>query len=86
MKKDIKYLIARNRMLYGHKEADRDTDDYTKFVSDYLLKQGYNKIDFEYVDEYPQGDTDEQAALRDEIESAYRSSKRSNNPTDKYAR
>jgi len=85
MKKDIKFLIARNRMLYGRKEADWDTDDYAKFVNEYLQQQGYNKVDVEYVDDYPEGNADEQAALRDEIESAYRTRK-SSNPTDKYAR
>jgi hypothetical protein len=61
MKKDIKFLIARNRMLYGRKEADWDTDDYAKFVNEYLQQQGYNKVDVEYVDDYPQGNADEQA-------------------------
>ncbi len=85
MKKDIRFLIARNRQLYGRQEADWDTEDYAKFVNEYLRNQGYNKVDLDYVDEYPQGDADDQAALRDEIESAYRT-RRSNNPTDKYAR
>ncbi len=85
MKKDIKVLIARNRMLYGRKEADWDTEDYAKFVNDYLRKQGYNQVGIEYVDDYPGGNADEQAALRDEIQSAYRL-KRSSDPQDKYTR
>jgi hypothetical protein len=86
MKKDIKFLIARNRQLYGRGEADWDTEDYAKFVNEYLRNQGYNKVDLEYVDEYPTGDADDQAALGEELEEAYRTSKRGNNPTDKYAR
>ncbi len=86
MKKDIRFLIARNRMLYGRKEADWDTEDYAKFVNEYLHNQGYNKVDIDYVDEYPKGDADDQAALREEIEDAYRSNRRGNDPTDKYAR
>ena len=86
MKKPIKFLIARNRMLYGHKEADWDTEDYAKFANEYLLQQGYEQVDINYVDDYPAGDADDQAALRDEIESAYRSSRRGNDPTQKYAR
>ena len=86
MKRDIKFLIARNKMLYGRKEADWDTDDYARFVNEYLRQQGYNQVDMEYVDEYPEGNADEQAALREEIESAYRTNRRSNDPTDKYAR
>ena len=86
MKKDIQFLIARNRMLYGHKEADWDTEDYAKFANEYLRQQGYEKVDINYVDDYPQGDADDQAALREEIESAYRTNRRSNDPTDKYAR
>jgi hypothetical protein len=85
MKKDIKFLIARNRMLYGRKEADWDTEDYAKFVNEYLRQQGYNRVDVEYVDDYPESNADDQAALRDEIESAYRTRK-SSNLTDKYAR
>ncbi len=86
MKKDIKFLIARNRQLYGREEADWDTEDYAKFVNDYLRNRGYKKVDVQYVDEYPAGDADEQAALRDEIEEAYRTTKRGNDPTQKYAR
>ena len=85
MKKDIKFLIARNRMLYGRKEADWDTEDYAKFVNEYLRNQGYNKVAIDYVDDFPEGNADEQAALREEIETAYRL-RPGNNPTDKYAR
>ncbi len=86
MKKDIKFLIARNRQLYGRAEADWDTEDYAKFVNKYLSDRGYEKVDVEYVENYPEGDADDQAALREEVESAYRTTKRGNNPTDKYAR
>lgn len=86
MKKDIKFLIARNRMLYGRKEADWDTEDYARFVNDYLRNQGYENVDIDWVEEYPEGGADEQAALRDEIESAYRTTRRGNDPTQKYAR
>jgi GH18 family chitinase len=86
MKKDIRFLIARNKMLYGRQEADWDTEDYARFANDYLRNQGYDKVDIDYVDDYPQGDADEQAALREEIESAYRANRRSNDPTQKYAR
>ncbi len=85
MKKDIKFLIARNRKLYGREEADWDTEDYAKFVNEYLRNQGYDKVDIDYVDEFPKGDADEQAALREEIDTAYRN-RRSNDPTQKYAR
>ena len=85
MKKDIKFLIARNRMLQGCKEADWDTEDYAKFVNEFLRNHGYNRVDIDHVDDYPQLDAGEQAALRDEFESAYRA-RRPNNPTDKYAR
>ena len=86
MKRDIRFLIARNRMLYGHKEADWDTEDYAKFVNEYLRRQGYDKVDVDYVDDYPEGNADDQAALREEIESAYRATRRGNDPTDKFAR
>ncbi len=85
MKKDIRFLVARNRKLYGRAEADWDTEDYARFVNEYLRNQGYDKVDIDYVDEFPKGDADEQAALREEIDTAYRL-RRSNNPTDKYAR
>ncbi len=85
MKKDIKFLIARNRQLYGRKEADWDTEDYAKFINEYLRQHGYNEVDIEYVDDYPNANADDQAALRDEIESAYRL-KKSSNPADKYTR
>lgn len=86
MKKDIKFLIARNRMLYGRAEADWDTEDYAKFANQYLRDRGYDPIDVQFVDDYPPSDADDQAALREEIESAYRSTKRGNDPTDKFAR
>lgn len=86
MKKDIKFLIARNHQLYGRGEADWDTEDYARFVNEYLRNQGYDNVNVEYVDEYPAGDADDQAALREELEEAYRTTKRGNNPTQKYAR
>ena len=86
MKKDIKFLIARNRQLYGRSEADWDTDDYAKFVNGYLRDKGYEKVDVEFVDDYPAGDADDQAALREELMTAYQATKRGKNPTDKYAR
>ena len=85
MKKDIKFLIARNRMLYGRKEADADTEDYARFVNDFLRNRGYEQVDIQYVENYPEGDADDQAALREEVESAYRSSK-GDTPDAKYAR
>ena len=85
MKKHIKFLIARNRMLDGCKEADWDTDSCARFVNEYLRDQRYTKVDIDCVEDYPAGAADEQSALRDEIESAYRP-KRSSNPIDKYAR
>ncbi len=86
MKKDINFLIARNKMLYGRKEADWDTEDYARFANDYLRKQGYENVNIGYVEDYPEGDADDQAALREEIESAYRANRRGNDPTDKFAR
>ena len=86
MKKDIRLLIARNKVLYGRQEADWEKGDYARFANDYLRNQVYDKVDIDYVDDYPQGDADEQAALREEIESAYRANRRSNDPTQKYAR
>ncbi len=85
MKKDIKFLIARNRQLYGRAEADWDTEDYAKFVNEYLRQQGYDNVELNYVDEFPKGDADDQAALREEIDTAYRN-RRPNDPTQKYAR
>ena len=85
MKKDIKFLIARNCMRYGRKEADWNTDGRARFVNEYLRDQRYTKVDIDYVEDYPTGAADEQPALRDEIGSAYRP-KRSSNPIDKYAR
>ncbi len=86
MKKDIRFLIARNRMLYGRKEADWDTEDYAKVANEYLRQHGYDQVNIDYVEDYPAGDADDQAALREEIESAYRSTRRGNDPTDKFAR
>ncbi len=86
MKKDIRFLIARNRMLYGRKEADWDTEDYAKFANEYLQQHGYDRVNIDYVEDYPEGDADDQAALREEIESAYRATRRGNDPTDKFAR
>ncbi|HMA07690.1 MAG TPA: hypothetical protein VKP68_07510 [Ramlibacter sp.] len=86
MKKDIKFLIARNRMLYGREEADWDTEDFAKFVNQFLGDRGYQQVDVQYVEDYPAGDADDQAALREEVMEAYRTIKRGNDPTQKYAR
>ncbi len=86
MKKDIKFLIARNKQLYGRSEANWDTEDYARFVNEYLRDRGYDNVNLEYVDEYPTGDADDQAALREEVMDAYRANRRGNNPTEKYAR
>lgn len=85
-KDKIRFLIARNRMLYGRKEADWDTEDYAKFVNEYLRNKGYNTIDVNVVDDYPEGNPDDDAALREEVEDAYRKNRRPGNPTEKYAR
>ncbi len=55
-------------------------------MNEYLRDRGYDNINLEYVDEYPSGDADDQAALREEVMDAYRANRRGNNPTEKYAR
>ena len=83
--KGYKFSDRKKSQAFGREEADWDTDDYARFVNEYLRQQGYNKVDINYVDDYPEGTADEQAALREEVDMAYRT-RRSNNPTDKDAR
>ncbi len=84
MKKNIKFLVARNSTLYSPEAAEQDAQEYAMFANEYLQKHGYDQVEIEFVDDYPAGNADEQAALREEIWSAYRPS-RANNPTDPYA-
>jgi hypothetical protein len=82
----IRFLVARNRMLYSRAEADWDTEDYARFANEYLRNKGYKQVDVAFVDEYPAGNPDDDAALRAEVEEAYRQTRRGSNPTEKYAR
>ena len=85
-KKKFRFLVARNRMLYGRAEADWDTEDYARFANEYLRSKGYNDVNVDIVDDYPEGNPDDDAALREEVEEAYRKTRRGDNPTEKYAR
>src|SRR5512143_143706 len=70
--KTIKLLVATDPTYYGPESGPEDVQEYATFAYEYLLRNGYVHVEIEYVERYPVGSNDTQAALRDEIWEAYR--------------
>lgn len=70
--KSIKFLVATDPSLYGPGADSQDAQEFASFAYQYLQKQGYEEIEIEFVDQYPQGDADPQATIRSEIQKAYK--------------
>ena len=67
----IKLLIATDPTYYGAEIGPEDVQEYATFAYEYLLRNGYEHVEIEFVDRYPSGSDDTQSALREEIWSAY---------------
>ena len=68
----IKLLVATDPTYYGPDAGPEDVQEYATFAHEYLLRNGYEHVEIEFVERYPSRDGDAQAALREEIWSAYR--------------
>ena len=69
--KTMKFLVSTNPAAFGSDASPQEMQEYAAFAHQYLLKQGYDQVEIEFVMDYPKGD-DPQAALRKEIWSAYK--------------
>ena len=70
--KTIKFIVATDPALYGPDSTPQDAQEFATFAYQYLQRQGYDQVEVEFVDRYPAGSADTQAALRSEVWSAYK--------------
>ncbi|HEY5983330.1 MAG TPA: hypothetical protein VIU38_07635 [Anaerolineales bacterium] len=70
--KSIKLLVATDPDYYGPEASPEDVQEYATFAYEYLLRNGYEHVEIEFVERYPSGSGDAQSDLREEIWSAYR--------------
>ena len=70
--KTIKFLVATDRSFYGPDASPQDAQEFAAYAHQYLQKHGYDQVEIEFVDRYPQGNADTQAAVRKEIWTAFR--------------
>jgi hypothetical protein len=68
----IKLLVATDPTYYGPDAGPEDVQEYATFAYEYLLRNGYEHVEIEFIERYPSGGADMQADLREEIWSAYR--------------
>jgi len=68
----IKFLIATDPSYYGPDAGPQDSQEFADFAYQYLLRNGFEHVEIEFVDQYPSGNADVQSALREEIWAAYR--------------
>ncbi len=67
--KTIKFIVATDPALYGPDATPQDAQEFATFAYQYLQRQGYDQVEIEFVDRYPNADS--QVALRKEVWSAY---------------
>jgi hypothetical protein len=70
--KTIKFLVATDPAQYGPDATPQDAQEFAAFAYQYLQKQGYEEVEVEFVDKYPQDGADMQGDLRKQIWSAFR--------------
>jgi hypothetical protein len=70
--KSIKLLVATDPSYYGTDAGGEDVQEYATFAYEYLLRNGYEHVEIEFIDRYAPGSADTQASLREEIWAAYR--------------
>lgn len=70
--KSIRLLVASDTSYYGVDAGPEDVQEYATFAYEYLLRNGYEHVEIEFVERYSAGAADAQAALREEIWAAYR--------------
>jgi hypothetical protein len=70
--KMIKFLVATDPAYYGEETGPQDVQEFADFAYQYLLRNGYEHVEIEFVERYPSGSADTQSDLRNEIWEAYR--------------
>jgi hypothetical protein len=70
--KTIKFLVATDPSNYGPQADPQDAQQFATFAYQYLQTQGYDQVEIEFVDRYPQGSADAQADIRQEIWAAFK--------------
>jgi hypothetical protein len=68
----IRLLVATDPSYYGNDAGAEDVQEYATFAYEYLLRNGYEHVEIEFVDFYSSGLAEAQAPLREEIWAAYR--------------
>jgi hypothetical protein len=70
--KEITFLVATNLDYFGSEAKESDVKDYADFAESYLLVDlGYEKVEIEFVDNYPSSWNDSQYELRQTIWGKY---------------
>ena len=70
--KTIKFLVVTDPAVYGSEADPQDAQEFATFAYQYLQKHGYEQVEIEFVDRYPQGAADTQASIRKEIRAAFK--------------
>lgn len=68
----IRFLVATDPTYYGPDAGAQDAQEYATFAHEYLLRNGYEHVEIEFVEQYPVGRADTQCDLRQEVWSAFR--------------
>ena len=70
--KSIRLLVATDPGYYGIDAGPEDVQEYATFAYEYLLRNGYEHVEIEFVERYTSVAAEAQAGLREEIWAAYR--------------
>lgn len=70
--KSIKFLVASDPGYYGPDASPQDVQEFATFAYEFLKKQGFEPVEIEYVEKYPEGSLDTQADLRKQVWAAFR--------------
>ena len=69
--KSIRLLVATDPSYYGVDAGPEDVQEYATFAYEYLLRNGYEHVEIEFVERYSTSLAETQASLREEIWAAY---------------
>ena len=70
--KSIRLLVATDPSYYGIEAGPEDVQEYATFAYEYLLRNGFEHVEIEFVERYVSSTAESQANLREEIWAAYR--------------
>jgi hypothetical protein len=70
--KSIRLLVATDPTYYGMDAGPEDVQEYATFAYEYLLRNGHEHVEIEFVERYSSATAGMQASLREEIWAAYR--------------